>query len=365
MTKRALITGITGQDGAYLAKLLLEKGYEVYGTFRRVSSPNFWRLQYLGIFDKVNLVPCELTDATSIFLTIKEIQPDEIYHLGAMSFVGASFENPVTTFEINTLGTLYILEAVRQILPDCKVYIACTSEMYGKAGREIIEKFKRALNENDPFKPVSPYAVSKLACYWLGCAYREAYGLYVVNGILFNHESPLRGLEFVTRKISNWVAKYVLGIYREPIKLGNIEAKRDWGYAPEYVYGIWQMMQQKEPDDYVLATGELHSVKEFLIEALRVAQEMGYDVDPDKWQKYVVIDKSLFRPLDVLEIAGDYSKAKQKFGWEPKTRFKELVKIMVQEDIKRWQMWLSGEKFPWDAPQYPEEAKIITKVIKV
>jgi len=351
--KKALITGITGQDGAYLAKLLLEKGYEVWGTFRRVSSPNFWRLQYLGIMDKVNLVPVELTDMSSVVMALKMIEPDEIYHLAAMSFVGASFENPITTLEINTIGTAIILEAVRQVLPGAKVYIAATSEMFGMTGIEI----NRSLNESDFFKPVSPYAVSKLAAYWLGIIYREAYGLFVVNGILFNHESPLRGLEFVTRKIANEVAKIALGLSKE-LRLGNLDARRDWGYAPEYVYGMWLMMQQKEPDDYVLATGEAHSVSEFV----QLAFEYAGIHD---WEKYVKSDPNLFRPLDVPCLVGDYNKAKKKLGWEPKVRFKELVKIMVEEELKRWELWLKGERFPWDAPLYPSEAKVLTKVIRM
>ncbi|RLF22173.1 MAG: GDP-mannose 4,6-dehydratase [Thermoprotei archaeon] len=352
MGKRALITGITGQDGAYLAKLLIEKGYEVYGTFRRVSTPNFWRLQYLGIVDKVNFIPCEMTDMSSMVAALKIAEPDEVYHLAAMSFVGASFENPIATLEINTIGTAIVLEAVRQICPDAKVYIAATSEMYGATGYEV----KRPLKEEDFFKPLSPYAVSKLAAYWLGRIYREAYDMYVVNGILFNHESPLRGLEFVTRKISNEVAKISLGLSKE-LRLGNIEAKRDWGYAPEYVYGMWLMLQQKEPDDFILATGEAHSVKEFVIRAFEV-------VGIDDWEKYVVIDKKLFRPLDVPCLIGDYSKAKKKLGWKPQVKFNELVKIMVEEDLKRWERWLNGERFPWDAPLYPSEMKIISKVIR-
>jgi len=353
MAKRALITGITGQDGAYLAKLLVNNGYEVWGTFRRISSPNFWRLQYLGIVDKVNLIPVELTDMSGVIMALKMVEPDEIYHLAAMSFVGASFENPITTLEINTVGTAIILEAVRQTLPDTKIYIAATSEMFGHTGSEV----NRPLNENDFFKPMSPYAVSKLAAYWLGKIYRKAYSLYVVNGILFNHESPLRGLEFVTRKIANEVAKIVLGLSKE-LRLGNLDAKRDWGYAPEYVYGMWLMMKQKEPDDYVLATGETHSVREFV--------ELAFEyVGIDEWEKYVKIDRNLFRPLDVPSLVGDYSKAKKKLGWRPNTTFKELVKIMVKEELERWERWLKGERFPWDAPLYPAESKILAKVIKM
>ena len=352
MPKRALITGITGQDGAYLAKLLLDKGYEVYGTYRRLSTPNFWRLQYLGIFEKVKLIPCEMTDPTGIAQAIRIAEPDEIYHLAAMSFVGASFENPIATFQVNTLSTIMILETVRELCPDAKVYFAASSEMFGKTGIEA----KRPLNENDVFKPLSPYAVSKVASYWICKIYREAYDMFIVNGILFNHESPLRGLEFVTRKISNEVAKIALGLSKE-LRLGNLQAKRDWGYAPDYVYGMWLMLQQKEPDDYILATGEAHSVKEFV--------EKAFDIVGLDWQDYVKIDKRFMRPLDVPCLIGDYSKAKQKLGWEPKVKFDELVRIMVNEDLKRWERWLNGEKFPWDAPNYPSEMNIITRVLRM
>ena len=352
MPKRALITGTTGQDGTYLAKLLLEKGYEVYGTYRRLSSSNFWRLQYLGIFEKVHLIPCEMTDPTGIVQALRIAEPDEIYHLAAMSFVGASFENPIATFQVNTLSTIALLETVRELYPDVKVYFAATSEMFGKTGIEL----NRPLKETDPFKPMSPYATSKLAAYWIARIYREAYDLFIVNGILFNHESPLRGLEFVTRKISNEVAKIALGLSKE-LRLGNLKAKRDWGYAPEYVYGMWLMLQQKEPDDYVLATGEAHSVQEFAQKAFEIA---GLD-----WQEYVKIDKRFLRPLDVPCLIGDYSKAKKKIGWEPKTTFKQLVKIMVEEDLNRWQRWLNGEKFPWDAPNYPSEATILTRTLRM
>jgi len=351
MPKRALITGITGQDGAYLAKSLLNKGYEVFGTIRRTSTPNLWRLQYLDVVSDIILTPCEMTDMSSILATLKLVIPDEVYHLAAMSYVGASFENPIATLEINTLGTAMILEGVRQVCPDARVYIACTSEMYGWSGQEL----NRSLCEEDFFKPMSPYAVSKLAAYWLGRIYRKAYDLYIVNGILFNHESPLRGLEFVTRKISNEVAKISLGLSKE-LKLGNLEAMRDWGYAPEYVESMWLMLQQEEPDDYVIATGEAHSVRDFVMEAFKI-------VGIDDWEKYVRIDPRLFRRLDVPCLRGNYKKAHRKLGWRPRTRFHELVKIMVNEDLSRWERWMNGERFPWDAPLYPSEAKILIKTI--
>jgi len=344
--KRALITGITGQDGAYLAKFLLETGYEVYGTYRRLSSPNFWRLQYLGIFDEVNLIPVDLSDTTSILEAIKVSEPDEIYHLAAQSFVGASFEQPITTGDVSGLATTRILEIIRQINPEIKFYQASTSELFGNC------KKNGKLTENDVFKPASPYAAAKLYAYWITRIYREAYGIFAVNGILFNHESPLRGLEFVTRKISNAVAKIALGLEKE-LRLGNLDAKRDWGYAPEYVESMWLMLQQDEPDDYVIATGEAHSVREFC--------EIAFDIVGLDWQEYVKVDKRFMRPLDVHYLCGDYSKAKKKLGWKPGTKFKQLVKIMVKEDLNRWERWLNGEKFPWDAPNYPHENKILSR----
>lgn len=347
MTKTALITGITGQDGAYLAKFLLDKGYEVFGTFRRLSTPNFWRLQYLSIFEKVNLVTADLLDTSSITQAIKVSQPDEVYHLAAQSSVGASFEQAVGAGEITGLGVTRILEAVRDINPKAKFYQASTSELYGSGKLEI-------KTENTPFQPASPYAAAKLYGYWIIRIYREAYGIFACNGILFNHESPLRGMEFVTRKVSNAVAKIALGLEKE-LKLGNLEAKRDWGYAPEYVESMWLMLQQTEPDDYVIATNEAHSVKEFVEKAFTIA---GLD-----WEKHVKVDERFFRPLDVNFLQGDYSKAKRKLGWEPKTKFDGLVDMMVKEDISRWQRWQNGERFPWDAPSYPSEASILGQTL--
>lgn len=348
--KRALITGITGQDGAYLAKFLLEKGYEVYGTYRRQSSPNFWRLQYLGIFDRVNLIPIDLTDTSSILEAIKISEPDEVYHLAAQSFVGASFETPIATGDVSGLAVTRILEVIRQVNPEIKFYQASTSELYGNSRSEGL------LNEETKFRPASPYAAAKLYGYWITRIYREAYGIFAVNGILFNHESPLRGLEFVTRKISNAVAKIALELEKE-LRLGNLEAKRDWGYAPEYVESMWLMLQQDEPDDYVIATGEAHSVREFC--------EIAFDIVSLDLQEYVKVDKRFMRPLDVNYLCGDYSKAKKKLGWKPRTKFKQLVKIMVDEDLNRWERWLNGEKFPWDAPNYPSEYKILTRALRV
>lgn len=346
--KRALITGVTGQDGAYLAKFLLEKGYEVYGTYRRLSTPNFWRLQYLDIFDKIKLISADLVDSGSIVEAINTSQPDEIYHLAAQSFVGASFEQPTATGIITGLGVTRILEAIRQINPRIKFYQASTSELYGNHSHA-------PQNEDIPFHPSSPYAAAKLYGYWITTTYREGYNIFACNGILFNHESPLRGLEFVTRKISNGAAKISLGL-EEELRLGNLEAKRDWGYAPEYVESMWLMLQQKEPGDYVIATGETHSVREFAQMAFGL---LGLD-----WQKYVKVDERFLRPLDVELLQGDYSRAKRSLGWEPKVKFGELIEIMVNEDLNRWTRCQNGEHFPWDAPNYASEVNILTRATK-
>jgi GDPmannose 4,6-dehydratase len=348
--KRALITGITGQDGAYLAKFLLNKGYEVFGTYRRLSTPNFWRLQYLDIFEKVSMIPADLIDTGSIVEAINISKPDEIYHLAAQSFVGTSFEQPICTGEVTGLGVTRILEAIRQNNQKIKFYQASTSELYGNGRRD------GSFNEDDVFQPASPYAAAKLYGYWITKNYRDAYNIFACNGILFNHESPLRGLEFVTRKISNAVAKINLGIEKE-LKLGNLEAKRDWGYAPDYVESMWLMLQQKEPDDYVIAMNESHSVREFVEKAFGV---VGMD-----WQKYVKIDKRFFRLLDVNYLQGDYSKAKEKLGWEPKVKFNKLVKTMTENDLSRWDRYQKGERFPWDAPNYPTEDKIISRYQRI
>lgn len=350
--KKALITGITGQDGAYLAKFLLDKGYEVYGIYRRLSTPNFWRLESLDIFSKVNLIPADLSDTCSIIESLKISEPNEIYHLAAQSFVETSFETPVATADITGLAVTRILEAIRQNCSDVKFYFAATSEMFGNAG--LLNN--RLLREDDFFCPMSPYAAAKLYGYWITRIYREGYKIFTVNGILFNHESPLRGLEFVTRKITNETAKISLGLSQE-IRLGNLDAKRDWGYAPEYVEVMWLMLQQKEPDDYVVATSEAHSVREFV--------QRAFDVVGLDWEKYVKVDKRFLRPLDVPSLNGDYSKAEKKFGWRPKTKFNELVEIMVKEEVTRWERWLKGERFPWDAPYYPSENRILTRALRM
>jgi GDPmannose 4,6-dehydratase len=347
--KNALITGVTGQDGAYLAKFLLGKGYKVYGTYRRLSTPNFWRLQYLGIFEQVELLPVDLLDSFSIIESIKIAEPVEIYNLAAQSFVGASFEQPLASAEITGLGVVKFLEAIRNIAKDVKFYQASTSEMFGD------NRFTEQ-SEDTPFEPSSPYAAAKLYAHSMVKLYRKGYGLFACNGILFNHESPLRGLEFVTRKITNGVAKINLGI-EDYIELGNIEAKRDWGFAPEYVEAMWLMLQHDSPDDYVIATNETHSIKEFL-----EATFNAVDLD---WRKYVKIDERFMRPLDVGFLKGNYEKSMTKLGWEPKTRFNELVEIMLRSDLERWNNWKNGEHFPWDAWNYPNEKKILSRKLKL
>jgi len=347
MAKKAIVTGITGQDGAYLAQFLLEKGYTVYGTYRRLSTPNFWRLQYLDIFDKIYLVPADLIDSSSIFEAIKTCEPDEFYNLAAQSFVGASFEQPVASGTITGLGVARILEAIRQVNPEIKFYQASSSELYGNGE-------PTAQSEETLFRPASPYAAAKLYGHWMTRVYRQSYGIFACNGILFNHESPLRGLEFVTRKITNAAAKIAMGLEKE-LKLGNLEAKRDWGYAPEFVRAMWMMLQQEKPDDYVVATAETHTVREFVEEAFK---RVGLD-----WQKHVSVDERFKRPLDVNFLKGDHSKATEKLGWQPQTKFNSLVDLMADEDISRWRRCLKGERFPWDAQNYPGEDRVITRMI--
>lgn len=346
--KRALITGITGQDGPYLASLLLEKGYKVYGAYRRSSSPNFWRLQYLNILDRVELIPVDLADAPSLNEAILISDPDEVYQLAAQTFVGASFEQPIGVSQITGLGVTRLLETIRE-RKHVRFYHASTSEMFGHSSSMV-------QSETTPFRPRSPYAAAKLYAHWMTNIYAEAYGLFACNGILFNHESPLRGMEFVTRKISNGVAKIALGLQNE-LALGNLEAKRDWGYAPDYVKAIWLILQQSEPEDLVIATGESHSVKEFAEYAFQL-------VDLD-WEKYVKTDQQLLRPLDIGHLQGDASIAREKLGWSPTVTFRQLVEIMVQADLDRWQRWLKGEQLPWDAPYYPSEAHILTRALRL
>jgi GDPmannose 4,6-dehydratase len=341
--KVALITGITGQDGAYLAKFLVEKDYKVFGLYRRTSSPNIWRLLSLGINDKINLIPGDMTDMSSINNAIIQSEPDEIYNLAAQSFVGTSFEQPLATAMVDGLGVVAILESVKQMKRKIKVYHASTSELFGN-GRGSIWGNKVVLNEEDIFWPMSPYAAAKLYSYHAIRMYKEAYGIFAVNGILFNHESPLRGLEFVTRKITNAIARIKLGLQKE-VLLGNLEAKRDWGYAPEYVEAMWLMLQHKEPDDFIIATGESHSVKEFLQLACNYA---GLE-----WGELVCQSDQLKRPLDVNYLCGDASKAKKILGWVATTKFEKLVELMVETDLRRWNNHLKGKIFPWDAINDP------------
>lgn len=316
--KHALITGINGQDGSYLAEFLLEKGYKVFGTIRRSSTPNLLNIEHIK--DKVTLIYADLTDFGSIVSAIKQAKPDELYNLAAQSFVSTSFIQPIQTSEVTGLGVLNVLEAIRQTNPKIKFYQASSSEMYGKA-QEIPQ------DEETPFHPRSPYGVAKVYGFWATVNYRESYNIFACNGILFNHESPRRGLEFVTRKISHGVAKIYLGKAKKLV-LGNLAAKRDWGYAADYVKAMWQMLQQKEPQDFVIASGKNYSVEEFVKKAFAC-------VGIKNWKDYVVSDKKFFRPAEVDELIGDYSKAKKVLGWEPKVSFDELVKMMVKADVER------------------------------
>lgn len=319
MGKMALITGITGQDGAYLARFLLSKGYNVYGAFRRSSVINLERLEHLGVQDNIELVPLDLLDLGNIIRVLEKTQPDEVYNLAAQSFVAVSFEQPVVTAEITGLGAVRVLEGIRTVNPRIRFYQASSSEMFGKA--QAVPQ-----NEKTLFYPRSPYAAAKLYAHWMTVNYRESYGIFACSGILFNHESELRGLEFVTRKITDGVARIKHGLQKE-LRLGNLEAKRDWGYAPEYVEAMWLMLQQGEPDDYVIATGETHSVKEFAQEAFAY---VGLN-----WRDYVIEDPAHLRPADVDFLVGDATKARQKLGWQPRTTFKDLVRLMVEADLKR------------------------------
>ena len=346
--KKALITGVTGQDGAYLSKLLLEKGYKVYGTFRRSSTPNFWRLQNLGIYSKINLIPADLLDMGSMVESVKVADPDEVYNMAASSFVSTAFEQPVGNAEITGLAVTKILETIRFVNKDIKFYQASSSEMYG-SNKPTFQ------DEQTAFMPSSPYAAAKLYAHWITDMYKKAYGMYATSGILFNHESPLRGLEFVTRKITNGVAQIALGLKKELV-LGNLDAKRDWGYAPEYMEAVHLILQQDKPEHFVISTGETHAVKDFV----KITFEMaGLD-----WKKFVKIDKRFFRPLEVEYLRGSSKKAHKKLGWKPKITFEKLAKIMLDEDMHRWKMFLDGKTFAWDAPLYPSESKFITRLSK-
>jgi len=336
--KKAIVTGVSGQDGAYLSQLLLEKGYEVYGTFRRTSSVNFWRIEDLGIENHPNfhLIEYDLTDQSAAIRMLMDIEPDEIYNLAAQSFVGVSFEQPEATTMITGMGVLYLLEAIRIVNRDIRFYQASTSEMFGKV-QEIPQK------ETTPFYPRSPYGVAKLYAHWMTINYRESYDIFGCSGILFNHESPLRGKEFVTRKITDSVAKIKLGLL-DRLELGNLDAKRDWGFAKEYVEGMYLMLQADKPDTFVLATGRTESVRDFVSMAFKAIDielefegsgenERGFDKKSGK--ELVRVNKKFYRPAEVDLLIGDASKAKEILGWEPKTTLEELCEMMVKEDIKR------------------------------
>ncbi|CAN7665224.1 GDP-mannose 4,6-dehydratase [Variovorax sp. LjRoot130] len=338
MKKRAVVTGITGQDGAYLAELLLSKGYVVYGTYRRTSSVNFWRIEELGIQGNpdLHLIEYDLTDLGSSLTLMKEAAPDEVYNLAAQSFVGVSFNQPDATAQITGMGALHLLEAIRLTNPKIRFYQASTSEMFGKV--QAIPQV-----EDTPFYPRSPYGVAKLFAHWMTINYRESYDIFGCSGILFNHESPLRGREFVTRKITDGVAKIKLG-KAEVLELGNLGAKRDWGFAREYVEGMWMMLQAKEPDSFVLATNRTETVREFVDMAFKAAgyelrfegeeqNEVGVDVKTGK--TLVRVNPKFYRPAEVDLLIGNPARAKEKLGWEPKTTLEQLCAMMVEADLRR------------------------------
>jgi GDPmannose 4,6-dehydratase len=330
--KRALITGVTGQDGSYLSELLLSKGYEVHGLVRRVSNYEMKNIEHIR--DRLNLYWGDLENEHHICSIINDVKPDEIYNLAAQSDVKISFEIPEYTGDVTALGCLRVLEAVRKFSPNSRVYQASSSEMYGDSSPPQ--------NEDTRFNPQSPYGAAKLYAYYLAKIYRKAYGMFVANGILFNHESPRRGLNFVTRKITNAVAKIKLGKEKE-LELGNLSARRDWGYAPDYVEAMWLMLKQDKPDDYVIASGEMHSVREFVeaaFDRVRISIEWSgkgvkeKGIDAKTGATLVTVSPRFFRPTEVDLLTGDYSKAKAKLGWSPKTTFKKLVRIMVDHDLR-------------------------------
>lgn len=338
MTKKAIITGVTGQDGAYLTQLLLEKGYEVHGTYRRTSSVNFWRLDELGVTNhpKLHLTEYDLTDQGASLAMLQKVQPDEIYNLAAQSFVGVSFDQPTTTTQITGVGALNLLEAIRLVNPKIRFYQASTSEMFGKV-QAVPQK------EDTPFYPRSPYGVAKLYAHWMTVNYRESYDIFGSSGILFNHESPLRGREFVTRKITDSVAKIKLG-QLDVLELGNLDAKRDWGFAKEYVDGMWRMLQAKESDTFVLATNRTETVRDFVRMAFKGAnievafqgkelEEIAIDVATGK--TVMRINPKFHRPAEVDLLIGDPSKAERILGWKPQTSLEQLCQMMVEADLKR------------------------------
>jgi GDPmannose 4,6-dehydratase len=317
MSRRVIITGITGQDGSYLAELLLEKGYEVVGMVRRSSAPNLWRIEHL--LDRVTLKPADLLDQLSLIRLIDEVRPHELYNLAAMSFVPASWDQPMLTGEYNSQGVTRLLDAIRRVDPGIRFYQASSSEMFGKV-RETPQR------ETTPFYPRSPYGVSKVFAHYITVNYRESYNLFAVSGMLFNHESPRRGLEFVTRKVTDGVARIKLGL-ADRLSIGNLDAHRDWGFAGDYVRAMWMMLQQEQPDDYVIATGVSHSVRQLIEIAFAHA---GLD-----WERHVRVDPALLRPAEVEHLLGDSTKARQVLGWKPDVSFKQLVEMMVDADVRR------------------------------
>lgn len=338
MNKIAIITGITGQDGAYLAQLLLEKGYKVYGTYRRTSSVNFWRIDELGIRNhpELHLVEHDLTDLSASIRLMEKAKPDEVYNLAAQSFVGVSFDQPLTTAEITGLGAVNLLEAIRIVNPQIRYYQASTSEMFGKV--QAIPQV-----ESTPFYPRSPYGVAKLYAHWMTINYRESYNIFGSSGILFNHESPLRGKEFVTRKITDAVACIALG-KQDRLELGNLDAKRDWGYAKEYVEGMWRMLQADKPDTYVLATNRTETVRDFVDLAFKAVDislewrgslEKEQGVDTRSGRVLVAVNPKFYRPAEVDLLIGNPAKARLELGWEPSTTLEQLCQMMVEADIRR------------------------------
>jgi GDPmannose 4,6-dehydratase len=313
----ALITGITGQDGSYLAEFLLEKGYKVYGLVRRSSFQNYERINH--ILEKIRLIQGDLLDQNSLIEALKTADPDEVYNLASQSFVPASWSQPVYTGDVNAIGVLRLLDVIRTIKREIKFYQASTSEMFGNPKRI-------PQNEETPFEPISPYGISKLFAHWATLDYRKQYGIFACSGICFNHESPRRGFEFVSRKITYGAARIKMGFQKE-LRLGNLEAKRDWGYAGDYVEAMWRMVQQGEPGDYVIATGEVHTVRELCSVAF---SHLGLD-----YREYVTVDEKLFRPTEVEILVGDSSKARNKLGWKPKVRFEDLVKMMAEADLQK------------------------------
>jgi GDPmannose 4,6-dehydratase len=315
--KTALITGITGQDGSYLAEYLLEKGYKVCGLVRRSSSPNYERIEHL--LEKIKLIHGDLLDQNSLIEALKISDPDEVYNLASQSFVPTSWSHPAYTGDVNAIGVSRLLDSIRIIKPQIKFYQASSSEMFGNPQ-------KNPQSEETPFHPVSPYGIAKLYAHWVALSYRKQYGIFACSGICFNHESPRRGLEFVSRKITYGASKIKHGFQKE-LRLGNLEAKRDWGFAGDYVEGMWRMMQQEEPGEYVFATGETHTVREFCMVAFSY---LGLD-----YRDYVTVDEKFLRPTDVNILIGDSSKARNKLGWQPKVNFLELVRLMVDSDLKK------------------------------